>query len=973
MNLLLQHNQFLKQVFPTPALVTYSKNINKLKFTINKNNTIRQHVIGGEINDDDISGNNQNIISDNINEEFNLKYIPNDNSINILDDNSEGNDDDFELKYIPNDNAVYIFGLGKDNSFNKITKSKDKNIIHISGPSGSGKSFLGNKLLEIYDDKILVKDTDVLLRQFINENIDTSKSWTWVPKNYQEYIDKFIKDNSDKIIVFVGLNTMPWWDPDLYYNLHSNYNYYIKLDDDSIFKQKCNRFIDDIFNVKKENLIKEFMKNEDQLINELANAFKEECGYIGILQQNKKWNKDYKKQKYKILSQNDILTEVKELLNNMLPNVNKTSTKNIDFQKKKATNYNIVEISYIDYNNKLDKLIKDIKIPVIQKDNLTDKELAKLKIKNDPVIILGKNYSFKDNKFNIKDYDVNYKIFIKDDNNNYDDIFIKENTYLNSQLKKVNYFNKDERKKTMTYNDNYRKKYVASKIQELENYYKNKNYDIVTIQKLPKILKSINLDNTILGGGKPNQDLVIYENVIKLSDKLESYYNEFWNNVYYNDAYAFYKIAIEYYKDVYKNNFYYYYRQVNQKLYKGSCQYINKKEREIFKDDMTKLNKKIDADDLCTLSVQIINNIDKLFLTCPRIPFDMIIYRSETRPKSDPLNKIKVGQFYNNLGYMSTSINPWNWTPEVLMDNGLINIQMILHIPQDSYGYYIRTPWYIHKNEYIDKNMGTHEWEILLARSSIFEIVKKYDYKNLIIIEMVLRYQIDTTKDIITEDNQYLDDSIIENISNIKLTNYNKCKDMKYKPDNIKPRIMENVSKNKYSKDKDILMSLPWLDTKYIKKLYNSDTKPKFNKKYFVDKNWYDKFYTKFISLKNKVKSKNECYINCKQFIYNPIFKSLLEDNIIKFKKPFYISFDINMINHHDSNLICTDTDKYLQNNIIDEEYPYLMYLKYNGNFEYFKISDNNYITFTIEKIKINKRNKIYITDTKYYYIIDCS
>lgn len=236
MNLLLQHNQFLKQVFPTPALVTYSKNINKLKFTINKNNTIRQHVIGGEINDDDISGNN---VGNSVGKEFELKYIPNDNSINIfgLDNNnvdnnacndvgnSAGNDEEFELKYIPNDNIVYIFGLGKDNSFNKITKSKDKNIIHISGPSGSGKSFLGNKLLEIYDDKILVKDTDNLLRQFINENIDTSKSWTWVPQNYQDYIDKFVKDNSDKIIVFVGLNTMPWWDPDLYYNLHSNHNY----------------------------------------------------------------------------------------------------------------------------------------------------------------------------------------------------------------------------------------------------------------------------------------------------------------------------------------------------------------------------------------------------------------------------------------------------------------------------------------------------------------------------------------------------------------------------------------------------------------------------------------------------------------------------------------------------------------------------------------------------------------------------
>ena len=42
-------------------------------------------------------------------------------------------------------------------------------IIHISGASGSGKTTLGNKLKEEYGNKIIVKDTDDLRRDFIKD------------------------------------------------------------------------------------------------------------------------------------------------------------------------------------------------------------------------------------------------------------------------------------------------------------------------------------------------------------------------------------------------------------------------------------------------------------------------------------------------------------------------------------------------------------------------------------------------------------------------------------------------------------------------------------------------------------------------------------------------------------------------------------------------------------------------------------
>lgn len=50
----------------------------------------------------------------------------------------------------------------------------DKLIIHISGASGSGKSFLGQKLTDLFGDKIIVKDLDELLDDYFAEHYDNN-------------------------------------------------------------------------------------------------------------------------------------------------------------------------------------------------------------------------------------------------------------------------------------------------------------------------------------------------------------------------------------------------------------------------------------------------------------------------------------------------------------------------------------------------------------------------------------------------------------------------------------------------------------------------------------------------------------------------------------------------------------------------------------------------------------------------------
>jgi len=123
----------------------------------------------------------------------------------------------------------------------------NKLIIHISGASGSGKTTLGNKLKEKFNNKIIVKDLDDLRDEFI-KSFYGNKSWTFIDENeYQKYINEFIQ-KQNKTIIFVGLNDNIIYGKNkkLYYNLQSQYNYYIELDDMIIVKQKCLRLLNDI-------------------------------------------------------------------------------------------------------------------------------------------------------------------------------------------------------------------------------------------------------------------------------------------------------------------------------------------------------------------------------------------------------------------------------------------------------------------------------------------------------------------------------------------------------------------------------------------------------------------------------------------------------------------------------------------------------------------------------------------------------
>jgi adenylate kinase family enzyme len=218
----------------------------------------------------------------------------------------------YKTKYLKS--KMYQSGGNNNNS---------KLVVHICGPSGSGKTTLGNKLQEKYGDKIVVKDIDDLRAEFIEEKyggykkMQNIKNFIWDKKAYQKWIDNYVEIQT-KPLIFVGLNHMPWWNKKLYYNMHSIHNYYIKMNSDDIFKQKCNRFFNDVFIKNRENVIKDIIENENDTIEELQRGLKHECGYNEVKKMNNMWDIDYKKQGYTFMSREDIFNEVSKLINNYL-------------------------------------------------------------------------------------------------------------------------------------------------------------------------------------------------------------------------------------------------------------------------------------------------------------------------------------------------------------------------------------------------------------------------------------------------------------------------------------------------------------------------------------------------------------------------------------------------------------------------------------------------------------------------------
>ena len=234
----------------------------------------------------------------------------------------------------------------------------------------------------------------------------------------------------------------------------------------------------------------------------------------------------------------------------------------------------------------------------------------------------------------------------------------------------------------------------------------------------------------------------IYAQIWKISDKMKARYDEFWRRIYYDDSYVFYKNAFLFYKNIQNGKYHDFFGGiVNRAVYENHCKILGNNVKQEFVSDDRSLTPP-SSDSLCDLSYHIINLLDLAFGVCPRVPYDLIVHRYELRFPDDELFDLKKGDFYHNQGFMSTTLNPWYPFGKlfVMMPREKVYISLTILVPKYIKGCYINTPF----NVSLEKNLysGFEEFELLLPRDCIFEILSAKKSGNVFMIEMILRYQI---------------------------------------------------------------------------------------------------------------------------------------------------------------------------------------------------------------------------------------
>jgi hypothetical protein len=105
---------------------------------------------------------------------------------------------------------------------------------------------------------------------------------------------------------------MPWWHQNLYYDMHSQYNFYINANDRVVLKQKCQRFFEDI--TKDPVAMKDLIHSNRKFLKLVKKAIEVECNQKLLSEHMAKWSRDYKAMGYEFDTANKIYNKVCSIL-----------------------------------------------------------------------------------------------------------------------------------------------------------------------------------------------------------------------------------------------------------------------------------------------------------------------------------------------------------------------------------------------------------------------------------------------------------------------------------------------------------------------------------------------------------------------------------------------------------------------------------------------------------------------------------
>jgi thiol-disulfide isomerase/thioredoxin len=188
-------------------------------------------------------------------------------------------------------------------------------VIHITGVSGSGKSYMGNALKAKFGDRVMVVDLDKLRDQFLLEHYGQAGFTTIDFQAYQNYLHQFIAQVSQPL-VFVGLNDNTRYGKEgethLYYDLAPTHSYMIDVDARSVVKQKCLRLMQEI--VADEGAMSDLVNRNEHFLDRFTWAVRHECSLASVQTDIVNLKRDYERLGYHVLPRDTVLSQVIGLL-----------------------------------------------------------------------------------------------------------------------------------------------------------------------------------------------------------------------------------------------------------------------------------------------------------------------------------------------------------------------------------------------------------------------------------------------------------------------------------------------------------------------------------------------------------------------------------------------------------------------------------------------------------------------------------
>ena len=262
-----------------------------------------------------------------------------------------------------------------------------------------------------------------------------------------------------------------------------------------------------------------------------------------------------------------------------------------------------------------------------------------------------------------------------------------------------------------------------------------------------------------------NKYIILLTNLLQTQNDLIIKYYDFWQNIYYNDTYVFYKQSIMFLKNQQNSKFHGFFGAfINKILWNGQCDYmITENPDWISKNSL----RQPEPSAFCKVGIETIRNLDEMFKSiCPKLNNHLTVYRAEYLPlnsdNTQALIKSHAGDYIRFNNYLPTTVN-YNYTPLFfcscrqsitaehtekekkerdnpniceLCNNNEVPILYIMELPENTTGYYYNIPFAPLPNmaniTIKTKNgmyIGQNEYEFVLPRGCIFEIISnKIDF-----------------------------------------------------------------------------------------------------------------------------------------------------------------------------------------------------------------------------------------------------